>query len=170
MNLSWDFFITMFFVVMSVYGLLLGKSRVFAILLNTYVGYVIASEAGEIVFDYVKRAASVNDALSTSYFGAKLMTFAAVVFILTLKGEISGYDDRGMHSTFMTAVYGFLSAGLILSSVFAFMGETEKQHIFSVSNLASQVADYRLVWLVAPIGAVIVAGFLRVKGNNSRNY
>ncbi|PIZ00130.1 hypothetical protein COY62_04260 [bacterium (Candidatus Howlettbacteria) CG_4_10_14_0_8_um_filter_40_9] len=170
MNLSWDFFIMMFFVVMTVYGLLLGKSRVFGILLNTYAGFVIAQEGGEIVFNYIKRAASINGALSTSYFGAKLLTFTAVVFILTLKGELSGYEDRGMHSTVMTAIYGFLSAGLILSSVFAFMGETEKQHIISVSSLASQVADYRLVWLVAPIGAVIVAGFLRGKGNNPRNY
>ena len=165
MNLSWDFFITMFFVVMTVYGLLLGRSRVYNILINTYVGYVIASEAGEIVFNYITRAASVNHALGTSYFGAKLLTFAGIVFILTLKSELAGYDERGMQSTVMTAAYGFLSAGLILSSIFSFIGESERYSIVSVSGLAGKIVDYRLIWLVAPIAVVLISSFLKGKSS-----
>lgn len=161
MNLTWDFFITMFFVVMTVYGLLLGRSRVYNILINTFVGYVIAGEFGEIVLNYITKQSSVQNAFVNSYFGAKTLTFAAVIFILTLKGELSGYDERGMQSTLMTAVYGFLSAGLILSSVFSFMGETERVNLIGASNLASQVVQYRALWLVGPIGAVIVGSFLK---------
>lgn len=163
MNVSWDLFITMFFVVMTVYGLLLGKSRVYAILINTFVGFVIAQEAGELVFNTIANSASINNALGASYFGAKVLTFAVVVFILTLKGELAGYDERGMSSTFVTAGYGFLSAGLILSSIFTFMGETERFNIISASDLATRVVDYRLLWLVGPILAVVAASFLKDK-------
>lgn len=166
MTLSWDFFITMFFVVMTVYGMLLGKGRVFAILVNTYVGYVIAGEMGEIIFQSIKKAAFINNPFATSYFGAKLLTFAGVIFLLTLKGELSGYDDKGMQSSFMTAVYGFLASGLILSSIFSFMGETERSNIVSVSKIASQVVDNRMLWLVGPIGAVIIGSFLRGRSSS----
>lgn len=163
MNLTWDFFITMFFVVMTVYGLLLGRSRVYNILINTFVGYVIAGEFGEIILNYIAKQSSVNNAFINSYFGAKTLTFVAVIFILTLKGELSGYDERGIQSTLMTAIYGFLSAGLILSSIFSFMGEGDRVSLLSTSSLASQVVHYRALWLVGPIGAVLFGSFLKDK-------
>jgi len=77
MTPSWDLFIILFFVIMTVYGLLLGRGRVFNILINTYVGYVIATELGSLVLDYAVKASSISHSVSISIFGVKVLLFAA---------------------------------------------------------------------------------------------
>lgn len=161
MSPTWDTFIILFFVVMTVYGLLLGRGRVFNILINTYVGFVIAFELGEMAYTYLSKANQLAQSFQVSLFGAKILVFAAVIFLLTLKSELSGTQDEGMTSSVYTAIYGFLSAGLILSTVLNFMTETDRLNLFSASNLASQVYDYRLIWLVGPILIIILSMFLK---------
>jgi len=155
MTLTWDLFIILFFVIMAVYGFLLGKSRVFNILIHSFVGYVVAYELGSFAFDYLSRAASLSHSVTVTLFGAKVFVFALVVFVLTLNSELAGARDNGASSKFWTVLYGLLAAGLILSSIFAFMGNAEQVNLFANSNLASRVADLRLAWLTAPILAVI---------------
>ena len=160
MTLSWDLFIALFFVIMAVYGFLLGRSRVFNILINSYVGYVIAFELGDFAFDYLTRAAQISHSVNVTLFGAKVFVFALVVFVLTLNSELLGIRDDSSANKVWTVLYGILAAGLILSSVFGFMGNAEQVNLFSGSQLATQVYNYRLVWLVAPILTVIVANVL----------
>lgn len=161
MSPTWDTFIILFFVVMTVYGLLLGRGRVFNILINTYVGYVIASELGDFAYSYLSKANELAHSFQVSLFGAKVIVFAAVIFLLTLKSELAGTQDDGMTSSVYTAVYGFLSAGLILSTVFTFMTESDRINLFSSSSIASQVYQYHLVWLVAPILVILANMFLK---------
>jgi len=145
---------------MGVYGFLLGRSRVFTILLNSYVGYVIAFELGDYAFDYLSRAAQISHSVNITLFGAKIFVFALVVFVLTLNAELIGLRDDAAVSKVWTVLYGLLAAGLILSSVFAFMGSVEQANLFSSSTLATRITDLRLVWLTAPIAAVIVANVM----------
>lgn len=161
MSPTWDTFIILFFVVMTVYGLLLGRGRVFNILINTYVGYVIASELGTLAYGYMTKAQEVAHSLQVSLFGAKVLVFAGVIFLLTLKSELAGSQDDGNGSGLYTSIYGFLSAGLMLSTVFSFMTESDRINLFSASNLASQVYDYRVLWLVGPILVVIASTFIK---------
>ena len=156
MTLSWDLFIILFFVVMAVYGFLLGRSRVFNILLNSYVGYVIAFELGDFAFDYLTQAAQISHSVNITLFGAKIFVFALVVFVLTLNSELLGIRDDGRTSKPWIVLYGILAAGLILSSIFGFMGNAEQANLFSHSVLAARVYDLRLAWLIAPILAVII--------------
>ena len=160
MTLSWDLFIALFFVVMAVYGFLLGRGRVFNILLNSYVGYVIAFELGGFAFNYLSRVSQLSHSVTVTLFGAKVFVFALVVFVLTLNSELIGIRDDGAPSKFWTVLYGILAAGLILSSVFAFMGNVEQMSLFANSRLATQVYNLRLVWLVTPILAVIAANVM----------
>jgi len=162
MTLSWDLFIIMFFVILTVYGILLGKGRILTILLSSYVGYVIANEFGQTIFDYFTNSALVNNSIGSSFFGAKTITFAFVVFLLTAKSDLgSGEIDNGLEGTIITALYGFLAAGLIISTIFSFMGESEKMSILSNSNLAAKVITYKVLWLAGPIGAVLGSSFLK---------
>ena len=160
MTLSWDLFIILSFVVMGVYGFLLGRGRVFTILINSYVGYVIAYELGDFAYTYLAKASQLSHSVNITLFGAKVFVFALVIFVLTLNAELLGIRDDAPTSKVWTILYGLLAAGLILSSVFAFMGSTEQLALFSSSTLATRITDLRLVWLVAPIGAVIVANVM----------
>jgi len=157
MTLSWDLFIILSFVVMGVYGFLLGRGRVFNILINSYVGFVIALELGDFAFDYLSRAAELSHSVNITLFGAKVFVFALVIFVLTLNAELLGIRDDAQTSKVWTVLYGLLAAGLILSSVFALMGGAEQASLFTTSTLATRVTDLRLVWLTAPIAAVVVA-------------
>jgi len=157
MTPSWDLFIVLFFVIMGVYGFLLGRSRVFTILINSYVGLVIATQLGSYAFDYLARATSVSHSFNVSMFGAKIFVFVAIIFILTLNKELSGSGDEGGSNTAITAIYGILAAGLILSSVFSFMGEAERQALFNTSTLAARVYAIQYAWLLGPILVVIVS-------------
>lgn len=160
MTLSWDLFIILFFVIMAVYGFLLGRGRVFNILINSYVGYVVAYELGGFAFDYLSKVTQLSHSVTVTLFGAKVFVFALVVFVLTLNGELLGVRDDAPVSKFWTVLYGVLAAGLILSSIFGFMGNAEQVNLFSNSQLATRVSDLRLAWLTAPIVAVIVANVM----------
>lgn len=157
MTLSWDLFILLSFVVMGVYGFLLGRGRVFNILINTYVGYVIAFELGDVAFEYLSRASQLSHSVDITLFGAKIFVFALVIFVLTLNSELLGIRDDAPSSKVWTVLYGLLAAGLILSSVFAFMGTGEQITLFQTSQLATRITDLRIFWLIAPIAVVVVA-------------
>jgi len=159
MTLTWDLFIILAFVVMAVYGFLLGRNRVFNILINSYVGFVVAAELGDYAFDYLSRASQISHSVNITLFGAKVFVFALVIFVLTLNSELMG-NREASDSKVWTILYGILAAGLILSSVFGFMGNAEQFSLYSSSTLAIRVTDLRLLWLTAPIVAVIVANVM----------
>ena len=160
MTPSWDLFIILFFVIMTVYGLLLGRGRVFNILINTYVGYVIATELGSLVLDYAIKASSISHSMSVSIFGVKVLLFAVTIFILTMRSELSGANDNSSVSSIYTAGYGFLAAGLMLTSVISFMPTTDRINFFHNSNLAAQIYGYRALWLIDPIVIILLTSVL----------
>jgi len=161
MSFTWNLFILAFFAVFTVYGLLLGRNRILGILINLYPGLVVAEVAGETVHNFLSHFRVISNNLATSLFGTKLLLLILVTFLLTIKGEHSKSEVSGMLSSFQTALYGFLTAGLLLSSALSFMSESEKLSLFSNSNLANLIASYQIVWIVAPILCMIGTGFLK---------
>lgn len=162
MTPSWDLFIILFFVIMTIYGLLLGKGRVLNILINSYIGYVIAVELSGLVYDQISTVPSLPQGFSASMFAVKVLLFVSVIFIMTLRSElITSSKDSSANNVIYTAIYGFLSAGLITSSIFSFMGDAERMSLLSGSPIAENVYTFRLLWLVAPIIVVVITGILK---------
>ena len=160
MTPSWDLFIILFFVIMTVYGLLLGRGRVFNILINTYVGYVVATELGNLVYEYVLKASSISHSISISLFGVKLLVFALTIFILTMRSELAGTNEDASTSSLYTAGYGFLAAGLMLSSVMTFLPVADRINLFNNSQVASLVFDYRYFWIIGPIAIIALSSIV----------
>lgn len=160
MTPTWDLFIILFFVILTVYGLLLGRGRVFNILINTYVGFVVASELGTFAYDYLAQISAISNSVNLSVFGAKVIVFAAVIVVLTMKSELSGSQDDASTSPIYTAGYGFLAAGLMLFSVVSFLPESDRNNLFSASDLAVRVFDYKILWLLGPIALIFVGSVL----------
>lgn len=157
MTLSWDLFVILFFVIMAVYGFLLGRSRVFNILLSTYAGFAIADGVGEFVYDYLQGITQISHSVTISLFGAKIFVFALVVFVLTLHSELVGIKEDLSSSKVWTVIYGILAAGLILSSVIALMSVGERVAFLDVSPLAGSVYRLQVAWLIAPILTIVIA-------------
>ncbi len=150
MTLSWDLFIVLTFVIMGVYGFLLGRSRVLSIIINSYVALTVSSHVGSYAYQYLTKITDISHSFNLTMFGAKVFVFVTVLFVLMMNKELSGGNDGGSKSI-QTAIYGVLAAGLLLSSVFTLMGDEEKALLFSDSSLAIQVSNYQLLWLLAPI-------------------
>jgi len=160
-NPGWDLFILVFFIVMTVYGVLLGKNRTLAIVLSSYVAYVVAHEFSQIVFEWFSRASSYNNAVGTSSFGAKTITFVAVLIILVIKNNFGRDEEKDITATAITVIYGFLAAGLIMISLFSFMGDSERIAILTSSNLASKVYSSRTIWLIGPLIAITASNVIK---------
>lgn len=155
---SWDLFIMLFFVVCVGYSLLLGKAKITGIMLSTYVGLALSDETGNLLYNRFADSAFGGTA---SIFTFKLAVFVLVILFFTLKNEHIqiGEPSRGLMGTLMATVYGFFSAGLILTSIAAFMSDIQRAAIFKQSNLAAHMMQFRLLWLIAPIAFIILFSF-----------
>jgi len=165
MTPSWDLFIILFFVIMGIYGFLLGRGRVLNILIDCYVGLAVSTAVGGFAFEYLSKITEISHSFNVTMFGAKVFVFVAVVFILIMNKELSGSSDDTLSSSIYTGIYGVLTAGLILYSVFSFMGDIQRVDLFTSSSLAVQVYRYQIVWLVAPIAVVLVSTILNRKSS-----
>ena len=77
-----------------------------------------------------------------------------------MRSELSGSNDDSSTSGIYTAGYGFLAAGLMLTSVFSFMSVTDRINFFQNSNLAAQIYNYRMLWLIGPIAIILLTSIL----------
>ena len=141
------------------FTLVLGRAKAVLIMLASYAGIAIAGEAGILVSGVVERVQE-----NTSLAAIKAAVFAAVVMFVALKGELGPDPDikeKGTSSTVMTLIYGFLTTGLVISSLLSFMPEAARDSIVESSVLAAQALKYKLWWLVLPVLAMVGASFFR---------
>lgn len=162
MEITWDLFVLLAFAVTIIYGALLGRNRILGILVNTYIGIAVATVIGEPVYNMVSGVEFISRNLAASVFGAKMLVLVIVVAALSLRSEIADIGNAGF-SRFQGSVYGFLTAGLILSSAVSFMSDSEKMNFFNESNFVNLVAGYHAIWIVAPVLVMVGATFLKGK-------
>ncbi|OIP23351.1 hypothetical protein COX95_03155 [bacterium CG_4_10_14_0_2_um_filter_33_32] len=166
---TWDLVITLFFLIALAYGFILGRGRIVIILIITYLAYIVSSEVGDTVYKLLTGSVNITNNLwvqsNASLFTIKTVLFALVIILVSLKGELGSLTNmaRGIRSTFLTGVYAFLNAGLIVSSVIKFLSEESQNALFAMSPLASKVSGYRMWWVVIPVIIMIAEGFLRGK-------
>ena len=151
---SWDLFIFLFFAVCVGYSLLLGKAKISGIMLSTYVALAIANESGNFLYNYFNKS---SYGASTSIFTFKTVLFGLIILFFTLKNENikMGEVTRGLMGTIMSVVYGFFSAGLILTSVASFMSDIQRAAIYKQSNLAAHMMQFRFIWLIIPNAFIV---------------
>lgn len=158
MQFTWDLFIILFFAVFTIYGMLLGRNKILGILINIYVSLTVVAVIGQPVHDFLSNFRLISANLSTSMFGTKILLLVILVGLLTLKSEIAGADSGGL-STIETGIYGFFTAGVLLSSALSFMNSAELVGLGS--NLAGTVASYYPVFIAGPILFIIGSAFIK---------
>ncbi|MDO8507822.1 MAG: hypothetical protein Q7S53_04645 [bacterium] len=159
MTLSWDLFIIVGFAIMAGVGALLGRGKALNILLGSFMGYVVATELGSLVFGYAK---SFSHTENFSLFLVKLALFAVIIIVLNAKTELGGKggDDS---SLIINLVYGFLAAGFMTTAILSFLEPGEKANLLASSGLLTKIDQLKLIWIVAPIGFLFIADFVKGK-------
>ncbi len=141
-NLTWDLFIIVFFLVIIAYSFVIGKNQTIKVILSSYVAILAADGVGNLVQKYIFGADPVIKVLvvhadNSAFIIMKIMIFVLLTVLLTIRGafHIELYQDKTrFFSTFLTGAYGIMSAGLIISTILVYISGIS---IFSLNVVAS---------------------------------
>ncbi len=161
---SWDLIILLFFAANVVYGLILRRDSLVILIVSTYISYVATIAGGGIIFALLSRFLP-KIAASESFVEA--VTFFVLIILLNLWGEYVADAfsfGRGGTALLLTALYGVLSAGLIITCLVSFLPQDIQSNLISTSDLLRLLLKFELLWFLVPVLAMIVVGFLGERG------
>jgi hypothetical protein len=176
---TWDLFVIVFFVVIIAYSYIIGKNNTVKVILASYIAILTSNGLGNFLDDFLVDRPFINF-LPESY-GVdtiavlKISIFLIVALLLVLKGafqvSIGGQRSRLM-SMLMSLVYGFMSAGLIVSTLMIYLTGASVDIItssgtaiaetnieFTSHIIATMVNNYSL-WFSMPAIVFMIASFV----------
>jgi hypothetical protein len=165
---SWDLLVIVFFIIIMSYSYIVGSNGTAKIILASYVGMLAANGIGNLFAKSIHLSAPLIKIVETSadenVIIFKLFMFIVITLLLVLKGgflvEVGRFNSWPLRMG-ITTVLGFLSAGLIMSTVLVFIAGG-KVDSFLVSSLQEGVdipattvfvrsmLQYYNLWFAAP--------------------
>jgi len=165
MEITWDAFILLIFGAFVIYGAFISKNRILGILVNLYIAIAITLMAGDSIYNIASNLPLITNSIVVTKFGTLTLTLILSAGLLTIKSELSDLDSGDSLSKPIAGTYGFLTAGLLLSAIFGFMGYTELANLDS--NFALIVTNLTPAFAVAPVLLMIASAFGR-RGKRKR--
>jgi hypothetical protein len=163
---TWDLIITLMLIVGIGYGVILQRERILATLVGVYVGMVVAQNWGPSVYQFLSGNTILFDQLwikaNASPFAIKALLFGLIVVFLTIKSDFSQSmkESNAPLSGLMVIAYSFLTTTLTISAILSFLPPAQLNAITIRSNLADFLVDNFILWLVLPVIAMIIGGYL----------
>lgn len=157
---SWDLFIVLFFIFISlIYGLSLGRDRILVILISIYTSYAIVSYLPFLIPN--PESISLNDqfALRITFF---LIVFILLFFFLSnsvMHHSFTSFSFR--RSVFQSILFSVLHVGLLISITLSFF-PSELTHVlspFTQSVFLGNIA--KSFWMLSPIVFMTIFGKTR---------
>jgi hypothetical protein len=179
-TLSWDLFIIVFFALVITYSFIIGKHESVKIIIASYIAVVAVQGIGNFLArmsaDYSKPVFSLLGItvditlLSTT----KLVLFVAAIIFLAVRGSFEiefRRDPGGTLDTVLTGVFGFATAGLLLSTLLTYVADVpllskniaETKTIATIvaqSHLMSTMVTYQDLWFTLPALLILGTGFI----------
>ncbi|MCK5018872.1 MAG: hypothetical protein KAS32_17550 [Candidatus Peribacteraceae bacterium] len=176
LTLSWDLLVIVFFAIVVTYSFIIGKHESVKIIIATYIAIVAALGLGNLlerlssdsapIFQMVGLTMDLS-VLSTT----KLILFIATIIFLAIRGgfDIEYSRDNGtLIDTLSTGVFGFVTAGLMLTTLLTFAadaplldkGLSSREPLLGImqnSELMRIIIENQDVWFALP--AIILIGF-----------
>ena len=131
-QLSWDLFIIVFFVIIGAYSLIIGRDNTLKVILGTYIAALAADSIGNIFGKYFAGSEGFIKLLQLLQLGnesetvvfVKILVFIIMVILFAVKGSFSVStmkEKSGMICMFLSSMYAIMSAGLIISVILVFV-------------------------------------------------
>lgn len=158
MQVTWDLIILLLGFLGLVYGMLIGKKKILAVLVNLYIAFAVVMVAGDKFHSFISNFQIISKNLASSAYGSKTILLVILAALLTIKSELSGLENTSI-SKLQGGVYGLLTVGFILSTTFSFMSTAELTSLNS--NFALIINQYQIVWVVFPVVFMILSAFFR---------
>jgi len=179
LTLSWDLFVIVFFAIVITYSFIIGKHESVKIIISTYIAIVAAQGMGNLLerlstesqplFNIVGLTLDIQLLATT-----KLILFIGTIVFLAVRGgfEIEYQKDGSrIVDLVMTAIFGFVTAGLMLSTLMTFVADAplldkniaESPFVISIvgqSHLMELMVLYQDLWFSLPAVILIAIGFM----------
>lgn len=175
---TWDLLITMFFIVIMSYSYIVGRNGTVKIILSTYIAMLAANGLGNLLAKYIILSKPLIKVLTTNpdenVVIFKIFVFIVLLLALVLRGGFNvdiGYEESALNRIVSNTVFGFLSAGLIISTLFVYMADSgntgvliiniqESLNIPASTWLVKTLINYYNFWFTAPAAAFILASLM----------
>lgn len=157
MTPSWDVFIIVFFILASlVYGISLGRDRIFVTLVSLYMGLAVVKYVPYITEFNASIQVQDGFALNVSVF---LGVFIILFFLLSQSALVktlgSGLNQGKM---FTVLLFSFLQTGLLISVTLSFFPQDLSQWISPLTQTLFLSDPAKAFWIITPIVAMMIIG------------
>lgn len=178
LKLSWDLFVIVIFAVIVAYSFIIGKENTVKVIIGSYIAILTADGLGNLFKQYA--LTSKDFVMFLKFFGlggedktmilVKVLTFILAILIISMKGgfEIHRSHHHGIIGLITNLIFGFLSAGLVISTLFIYVsGASFVSGTVSISNntLAAAYNESQMVkmmidnynfWFALPAVAFLI--------------
>ena len=181
-TLSWDLFVIVFFAIVIAYSFIIGKRESVKIIIATYIAIITVQGLGNILERLLGQSATVLETIGipfdVSFFATiKLLLFIAVIIAIAIRAGIEVKylkEPRWIINTALSGLFGFASAGLLLSTVLTYVAGTPLLDqsapssapllpIVQQSPLMETLALHQDFWFALPALLILVAGIMSNK-------
>lgn len=186
-QLSWDLFVLVFFVVIVAYSFIIGRDNTLKVILGTYVAALAADATGSLFAVSFKGSPMFMQLLSFAAVGTeneamvfvKVLVFVTLVILFAVRGafDVSTTNDRSAAIRLvLSLVYAVMSAGLIISVILVFISgisfvgggaeTTTTSALWSLANqskLIKSMLNYTYLWFSLPALAFLVHSLYSTK-------
>ncbi len=176
LTLTWDLFILVFFLIICSYSVMIGKDQTIKVILSSYIA-ILASDAIGNIIARLLGGGTVSTVLvipseNKAVIMAKIGIFVLLTVALTTRGafDIIIADEKShFMRMMMTAAYGILSAGLIISTILVYVSgaslistgslfiQNPVQEIAEGSRLVKMMIENYAVWFSLPAIAFVIS-------------
>ncbi|PIR53488.1 hypothetical protein COU76_00870 [Candidatus Peregrinibacteria bacterium CG10_big_fil_rev_8_21_14_0_10_49_10] len=179
LTLSWDLFVIVFFAVVVTYSFIIGKHESVKIIISTYIAIVAAQGMGNLIqrltMESQPMLGMVGVTINIQLVAAtKLILFIVTIVFLAIRGGFEIEYQKEVGSTMdviMTALFGFVTAGLMLSTLMTFVADAPLldknigtspfvSSIVQHSTLMQLMVLYQDLWFALPAIILIAIGFM----------
>ncbi|MBI2638529.1 hypothetical protein HYW83_02975 [Candidatus Peregrinibacteria bacterium] len=186
LKLSWDLFVAVIFAVIIAYSFIIGKENTLKVIIGSYIAILTADGLGNLFKQYA--LASKDFVQFLKFFGLgsedktmilfKVLAFIIAIVIIAMKGgfEIHSHFARGgVIGIIMNLIFGFLSAGLVVSTLLiyasgaSFVGgnvsilNNTLASAYAESNMVKLMIDNYNFWFALPAVSFLVASLFNKK-------
>jgi len=179
LTLSWDLFVVVFFAMVITYAYIIGKHQSLKIIIATYIATVAVQGIGNILSKMSGGSAPMLSTIGITFDSTVLSTIKLVVFLASIvfivaRGGIEiqyGKETGSFLNMIITGLFGFASAGLLLSTLLTFIagapildaGIAQAANISPMleqSKLMQLLAFNQNLWFALPAILLLGVGFL----------
>ena len=175
-NLTWDLFILVFFLIIVAYSVMIGKDQTIKVILSSYVAILSSDAVGNFLQSIisggtVSTVVNIPDQ-SKAVILAKIAIFVILTVALTTRGAfdiVIAEEKSPIMRMMMTFSYGVLSAGLIVSTILvyisgasliaasSFFAANPIQEIAEGSRMVQIMIENYAVWFSLPAIAFVIS-------------